>query len=115
VGTAFDTPLQVQLANRNGCPLSGSLSGVEVEFAAPSDGASGTFSSSGSNSITVGTDSTGRATAPTFIADGSEGDYEVRAESRYGSVTFHLSNSAAGVAASAAAGQTTQAATVNSQ
>jgi hypothetical protein len=116
VGTAFDTPLQVQLANRNGCPLTGSLSGVEVEFTAPSDGASGTFSSSGSSSITVGTDSTGRATAPAFTANGSEGDYEIRAESRYGSVTFHLSNSAAGVAASAAAaGQTEQAATVNSQ
>jgi hypothetical protein len=116
VGTAFDTPLQVQLANRNGCPLTGSLSGVEVEFTAPSDGASGTFSSSGSTSITVGTDSSGRATAPAFTANGSEGDYEIRAESRYGSVTFHLSNSAAGVAASAAAsGQTEQAATVNSQ
>jgi hypothetical protein len=116
VGTAFETNLQVTLANRNDCALTGSLSGVSITFTAPSSGASGTFASSGSNTVTVGTDASGAAAAPTFTANNSEGDYEVRAQSRYGSVTFQLSNTAAGVAASiAASSQTDQAATVNSQ
>jgi hypothetical protein len=116
VGSAFATNLQVALANKSGCTLTGSLGGVSVTFTAPSDGASGTFASSGSNTATVGTDATGVASAPTFTANSNEGDYEVRAESRYGSVTFHLTNTATGVAASiAAAGPTEQAATVNRQ
>jgi hypothetical protein len=116
VGSAFATNLQVTLANKSGCTLTGSLSGVSVTFTAPSDGASGTFASTGSNTATVGTDASGAASAPTFTANNSEGDYEVRAESRYGSVTFRLSNSATGVAASiTAAGPTEQAATVNTQ
>jgi protocatechuate 3,4-dioxygenase beta subunit len=116
VGTVFQTNLQVVLANKSGCALTGSLSGVSVTFTAPSDGASGTFASSGSNTATVGTDASGAATAPTFTANSSEGDYEVRAESRYGSVTFYLTNTATGVAASiAATSPSEQAATVNSQ
>jgi hypothetical protein len=116
VGSAFATNLQVTLANKSGCTLTGSLGGVSVTFTAPSSGASGTFASTGSNAATVGTDATGVASAPTFTANDSEGDYEVRAESRYGSVTFQLSNTATGVAASiTAAGPTEQAATVNTQ
>src|SRR4029453_1308915 len=116
VGTAFATNLQVELANKNGCALTGSFSGVSVTFTAPSSGPSGTFASTGSNSVTVGTDSTGAATAPTFTANNSEGDYEVVAESRYGSVTFHLTNTGAGVAASlVATSPSEQAATVNGQ
>jgi hypothetical protein len=116
VGTAFASALQVELANKNGCPLTGTLSGVSVTFTAPSSGPSGTFASSGSNTVTVGTDSTGAAVAPTFTANSTEGDYEVRAESPYGSVTFLLTNTATGVAASiAATSPSEQAATVNSQ
>jgi hypothetical protein len=116
VGTAFQTNLQVVLANKSGCALTGSLSGVSVTFTAPSGGPSGTFASSGSNTATVGTDASGAAVAPTFTANSSEGDYEVRAESRYGSVTFYLTNTAAGVAASiAATSPSEQAATINSQ
>lgn len=116
VGTAFETPLQVQLANRNGCPLTGSLGGVSVRFTAPSSGASGTFATTGSNEVTVGTDANGLAKAPDFTANAQEGDYEIRAESRYGSVTFHLTNTATGVAVSVAAtGQAGQTATVNTQ
>jgi hypothetical protein len=116
VGSAFATNLQVALANKSGCTLTGSLGGVSVTFTAPSGGASGTFASTGSNTATVGTDASGVATAPTFTANNDEGDYEVTAESRYGSVTFHLSNTATGVAASiTGAGPSEQAATVNTQ
>jgi protocatechuate 3,4-dioxygenase beta subunit len=116
IQTAFDTNLQVELVNKNGCPLTVSVGGVSVTFTAPSSGASGTFASSGSNEVTVGTNANGLASAPTFTANSSEGDYEVRAESRYGSVVFHLSNTASGVVTSiAAGGQTAQAATVNTQ
>jgi hypothetical protein len=116
VGSAFSTNLQVALANKSGCSLTGSLSGVSVTFTAPAGGASGTFASTGSNTTTVGTDASGVASAPTFTANNNEGDYEVRADSKYGSVTFHLSNTATGVAASiAGAGLAEQAATVNTQ
>jgi hypothetical protein len=116
VGSAFATNLQVQLANKSGCTLTESVGGVSVTFSAPSGGASGTFASTGSSSATVGTDATGVASAPTFTANDTEGDYEVHATSRYGSVTFHLTNTATGVAASVtAAGPTEQAATVNTQ
>jgi protocatechuate 3,4-dioxygenase beta subunit len=116
VGSAFVTNLQVELANKSGCTLTGSSSGVSVTFSAPSGGASGTFASTGSNTATVGTDASGTATAPTFTANQDEGEYEVRAESKYGIVTFHLTNTATGVAASiTAAGTTEQAATVNTQ
>ena len=116
IGSPFGTNLQVRLSNRNGCPLTGSLSGAAVTFTAPSSGASGTFASTGSAAATVGTDGSGVAVAPLFTANGSEGDYEVVASSSYGTVTFHLSNTATGVAASiAAAGQTDQSATVRRQ
>jgi protocatechuate 3,4-dioxygenase beta subunit len=116
IGSSFGAPFQVRLANRNGCPLTGSLSGVSVTFSAPSSGASGTFASTGSNTATVGTDGSGVAAAPEFTASSSEGDYEVTASSRYGNVTFHLTNTATGVAASvAAAGQADQSATVKRQ
>src|SRR5262245_63157425 len=43
LGKAFQTNLQVALANSNGCPLTGPLAGVSVDFTAPANGASGTF------------------------------------------------------------------------
>jgi len=64
LGKQFGQNLQVALANTNGCPLTGNLAGVTVNFDAPGSGASGIFASSGSREAYVGTDSQGVATAP---------------------------------------------------
>ncbi len=115
VRSAFQ-PLQVELVNKNGCPLTGSLSGVEVKFTAPPSGASGTFASSGSSSATVGTDAQGTATAPTFTANDTPGEYAVHVRSKYGTVDFDLTNTTAGVPASIrATGGGGQATTTNGQ
>lgn len=112
----FQTNLQVALANSNGCPLTGPLAGISVDFSAPDSGASGTFAASGTNRVTVGTDATGVATAPTLTANDIAGSYSVQADSAYGAVKLFLTNSAIGVPASiTAAGQTDQEASVNSQ
>jgi adhesin/invasin len=112
----FQTNLQVELANSNGCPLTGRLAGFWVDFTAPASGASGTFATSGTNHVTVGTDATGVATAPTFTANGTAGSYTVQADSEYGSALFYLSNTASGVPASiTASGTTSQEQTVNGQ
>jgi hypothetical protein len=93
---AFATGLQVALANSDGCPVTGAA-GVPVTFSAPPGGASGLFSSSGSSAVTVGGDATGTAAAPTFTANGTAGSYTVVASSQYGSVSFSLTNTVAGV------------------
>jgi protocatechuate 3,4-dioxygenase beta subunit len=112
----FQTNLQVALANSNGCPLTGRLGGISVDFSAPGSGASGTFVGSGSNRVTVGTESTGVATAPTFTANDVAGSYSVHADSDYGDVELSLANTANGVPATiVAVGLTDQAAAVNSQ
>jgi adhesin/invasin len=98
LGRPFDAALRVALANSNGCPLTGALGGVAVQFAAPSSGASGSFSASGSNVVTVGTDDQGVAVAPTFTANDAAGNYIVSASSYFGSVGLYLANTAAGVA-----------------
>jgi hypothetical protein len=95
---AFATTLQIALANSDGCPVTGAA-GVPVSFSAPSSGASGLFSGSGSSAVTVGADATGTASAPTFTADDAAGSYTVTAGSPYGSVWFSLTNTAAGVPA----------------
>jgi hypothetical protein len=103
LGRQFQTSFQVALANTNGCPLTGNLAGVSVEFDAPSSGASGIFSSSGSRIAVVGTDAQGVAVAPPFTANYSAGSYSVDAHSSYGSVSFSLDNTATGVPAAIAA------------
>jgi protocatechuate 3,4-dioxygenase beta subunit len=109
LGKPFQTNLQAALANSNGCPLTGSLAGISIDFVAPSSGASGTFASSASNIAVVGTDAQGVAVAPAFTANGTAGAYSVHAESDYGSVKLFLTNTARGVATTiAAAGSTTQ-------
>ena len=95
---AFATGLQVALANSDGCPVTGAA-GVPVTFSAPSSGASGRFSGSGSSAVTVGADATGEAAAPAFTADDVAGSYMVTASSPYGSLSFSLTNTAAGVPA----------------
>ena len=112
----FGEPLQVQLANTNGCALTGNLAGISIHFDAPGSGASGVFASTGTNETTVGTDSSGVATAPTFTANDTAGAYTVDVSSDYGTVELFLSNTASGVlGAIGAVGTTTQQAIVGTQ
>ena len=87
------------LANTNGCPMTTAVAGIPVTFTAPASGASGTFSASGSNSVTVGTDASGTAYAPCSRANGIAGSYTIVASSAYGSVSFAVTNTAAGMPA----------------
>jgi hypothetical protein len=98
LNTPFDGSLQVALANTNGCPVT-SVVGTPITFTAPSSGASGRFATSGSNTVTVGADTSGNASAPTFTANDTAGSYTVTATSDYGSISFALTNSAAGIPA----------------
>ncbi len=116
LGKPFGESFQVALANTNGCPVTGNLAGVSVQFDAPGSGASGIFSSSGTRTANVGTDSQGVATAPQFTANFTVGNYSVDASSHYGSVGISLSNTANGLpAAIVPQGASDQAAAVNAQ
>ncbi len=97
--SAFATGLQVALSNSDGCPVTSAAAGVPVTFSSPSGGASGVFSSSGSNTVTVGADASGSVAAPAFTANSTAGSYSLTARSQYGSVSFSLTNTAAGVPA----------------
>jgi len=99
--TAFGSSLQVALANTNGCPVT-SVVGTPITFTAPSSGASGRFATSGSTTVTVGADVSGNASAPMFTANETAGTYTVTAGSAYGSVSFSLTNSDAGIPATIA-------------
>lgn len=113
---AFGGNLQVTLANTNGCPLTTALAGVAVTFSAPASGASGAFAASGSNTLTVGTDASGIAAAAMFSANGIAGSYTIVARSPYGSVSFAMTNSAAGMPAEiTAVGRARQWATVSTR
>lgn len=92
LGTPFTTNLQVGFTNGNGCPVTTAVAGTPVTFSAPSKGASGLFSASGSNTVTVGGDASGMASAPTFTANYLAGSYTLTASSAYGSVLFSLTN-----------------------
>jgi hypothetical protein len=96
--TAFASGLQVALTNSDGCPVTGTA-GVPVTFSAPANGASGRFAANNSNTVTVGADSSGTIATPTFTANGTAGSYTVTASSQYGSVSFSLTNTAAGIPA----------------
>jgi len=114
LGTQFAQNLQVALANTNGCPLTGSLAGVTVNFDGPGSGAGGIFAGSGSREAFVGTDSQGVASAPAFTANFTVGNYTVDAHSDYGTVELSLSNTASGLASSiTATGTSSQEASVN--
>jgi protocatechuate 3,4-dioxygenase beta subunit len=97
--SAFASGLQVALSNSDGCPVTSAAAGIPVTFSAPSSGASGVFSTSGSNTVIVGADASGSVAAPTFTANTAAGSYTVTASSQYGSVSFSLTNTAAGVPA----------------
>ncbi len=116
LGRQFAQSLQVELANTNGCQLTGNLAGYDVTFDAPASGASGIFAGSGSREAVVGTNGQGVATAPAFTANFTAGGYTVEGHSDLGTVAFALSNTAAGLAASiASTGGTPQAAAVNAR
>jgi hypothetical protein len=92
LGAPFATNLQVAFTNSNGCPVTTAVAGIPVTFSAPSVGTSGLFSASGSNAVTVGSDASGMASAPTFTANYLAGSYTLTASSAYGSVLFSLTN-----------------------
>jgi len=92
LGSAFATDLQVAFTNSNGCPVTTAVAGIPVTFSAPTVGASGSFSASGSNAVTVGSDASGMASAPMFTANSAAGSYTVTASSAYGSISFSLTN-----------------------
>jgi hypothetical protein len=92
LGSAFATNLQVTFTNSDGCLVTSALAGIPVTFSAPSAGASGLFSASGSSTVTVGSDATGTASAPAFTANDTAGAYTVTAGSAYGSISFSLTN-----------------------
>lgn len=98
LGSAFASGLQVALTNSDGCAVTGAA-GIPVTFSAPSGGPSGSFSSSNSNTVTVGADASGTVSAPALTANELAGSYTVTASSPYGSVSFSLTNTAAGVPA----------------
>ena len=114
LGKPFQENLQVALANTTGCPLTGNLAGINVDFAAPASGASGTFAT-GSRQAVVGTNAQGIATAPTLVANDTTGAYTVDVDSDYGTVELYLWNTAAGLATSITAGTPSQEANVNAQ
>jgi hypothetical protein len=97
LGTAFATGLQVALTNGDGCPVTSAAAGTPVTFTAPAGGASGVFTTSASDTAIVGADASGTVAAPAFTANTTAGSYTVTASSRYGSVSFSLTNTAAGV------------------
>ncbi|HWH12855.1 MAG TPA: hypothetical protein VG165_17170 [Solirubrobacteraceae bacterium] len=101
--TPFAGGLAVALANTDGCPVNSPVAGTPVTFTAPSSGPSGRFSGSATSAVTIGSDASGSAAAPTFTANGTAGGYAVTASSAYGSVSFSLTNTAAGIAAGIAA------------
>ena len=99
LGSAFATGLQVALSNSDGCPVTSTAAGIPVTFSAPSSGASGVFFASGSNTVVVGADASGAVAAPPFTANTAAGRYTVTASSQYGSLSFSLTNTAAGIPA----------------
>ncbi len=99
LGAAFVTTLQVALSNSDGCPVTSAAAGIPVTFSAPSNGASGVFSNSGSNTVIVGADASGAVAAPPFTANTAAGSYTVTASSQYGTVSFSLTNTATGIPA----------------
>jgi hypothetical protein len=103
LGSGFAAGLQVALSNSDGCPVTSAAAGIPVTFTAPNTGASGVFSTTGSYTATVGADVSGMVAAPAFTADEVAGSYTVTASSQYGSVSFSLTNTAAGIAAKIAA------------
>jgi hypothetical protein len=95
VSTAFAQPLVANVVNASNVPVEG----VQVTFTAPSTGASGTFTTSGTATETDITDANGNATSSVFTANATVGGpYNVAASaSGLTSVNFAETNTAATV------------------
>ena len=98
MGTSFGSPLQEKVTDSYGNPVSG----VQVTFTAPASGASGTFTTCdhgnpAPNECVVTTGSDGLATSSTFVANDTNGSYQVQATSP-GVTTqaFNLTNGRSG-------------------
>lgn len=92
-GTVF--PVSLQATVRDGS--NNLLSGVNVLFAAPTSGASGSFPG-GASSVIVVTNASGLATAPTFTANAAQGSFAVTATVNGipTPATFNLNNTCPG-------------------
>ncbi|MGK0493352.1 MAG: hypothetical protein ACJASD_003600, partial [Sphingomonas echinoides] len=92
VSTAFASALQVRVLDAASVVIPSS----PVTFTAPGSGASGTFSGSGTNSISANTNASGIATSGTFTANATAGGpYTVSATAGSVSQNFSLTNTAA--------------------
>jgi protocatechuate 3,4-dioxygenase beta subunit len=92
INAAFAAALQATVTDTYGNPVAGAT----VTFAAPASGASGSFPGP-VNSVSITTNASGLATAPTFTANGVIGTYNVKATvvGVATSASFSLSNTAA--------------------
>jgi hypothetical protein len=101
-GVAFAVPLEIQVRDAFGNPVSGAA----VTFAAPSSGPSGHFN----GNATVTTNALGLATAPSFTANGTLGSFAVSATDTADgiSTSFQLTNLVGAPALVTAIGNTTQ-------
>lgn len=108
--TPFGTALQATVRDSS----SNLISGVVVTFTAPAAGASGTFTSTATNSATATTNASGVATASVFTANSTSGAYNVGASA--GAVNnptaFSLTNNAGTAASITATAGTPQAAAI---
>ena len=95
VGEGFANALQAEVVDTGGCPVSG----VDVEFVAPTSGPSATFPGAATNA-TVETSAAGVASAPTLTANQVSGSYTVIAEVANTGIEadFNLTNTTAGAA-----------------
>jgi hypothetical protein len=102
VGTAFATPLEVQVTENIGtssCPAAN----VNIQFTVQATGAGAIFNG-GLTAVSVETDSAGTATAPALYANNVTGSYMVTAGfDGYSSPPFQLSNTTVGVVSSVTA------------
>lgn len=85
--TVFATPLKTQVKDFAGNPLSG----INVTFTTPGNGASGTFAG-GITSVIVTTGANGYAIAPPFTANGIAGTYNVTVTAGIQSVNYQMTN-----------------------
>jgi hypothetical protein len=110
IDAAFGVPL-VATVTTNGTPAGG----ITVTFTAPSTGASGTFSDTTSTTANAMTDSTGVATSPAFVANGTAGAYTVTAavSGVPTPASFNLTNTAGSPATVTATSGTPQSTAIN--
>jgi hypothetical protein len=109
ISTAF-SKFVVTVLDRGGNPVSNAV--VTFTASTSSSGASGTFTSNGTNTETDTTNTSGIATSSVFTANGTSGSYTLNVAVGTVSVNITLTNSAA-PASVAATGSTTQGTAIN--